>query len=98
VQQARLVAAGVIVVLLVVGFLLRRVVVGWGSWLSVAGGMLARLIVGVVFAWTAVRAAERGGVWFSVLAVILGLLAVAVFAMIAVMTWGLVKFGPNSET
>jgi hypothetical protein len=87
-----------IIVLLVAGFLLRRFGVEWGSWLSLLGGMLASVIVGVVFAWTAGRASERGGVWFSALAVVVALLAVASFAMVAVTTWALVKVGPNSET
>lgn len=97
-QRAGLVVGGMIVVLLVAGFLLRRFGIVWGSWLSLLGGMLARVIAGVVFALTAIRAAERGGVWYSALAVGLGLLAVFDFAMIAVMTWGLVKFGSNPET
>jgi hypothetical protein len=98
VQQAGLVAAGLIIVLLVAGFLLSRSGVEWGPWLSVLGGMLARASVGVVFAWTAIRAAERGGLWFSAVAVVVALLAVASFAMIALMTWALVKLGPNPET
>src|ERR1700712_1548117 len=97
-QQAGLVLAGLIVVLLVAGFLLDRFGVGWGSWLSLLGGMLARVIAGVVFALTAMRAAQRGGIWFSVLAFVLGLLAVFDFAILAVMTWGLAKFGPDPET
>ena len=97
-QQAGLVAGGSIIVLLAAGFLLRRIGVAWGWWLSLVGGMLARAIAGVVFAWTALRAAERGGVWFWALAVGLALLAVADVAMIAVMTWGLVKFGPNPDS
>ena len=60
--------------------------------------MLARMIAGVVFAWTAIRAAERGGIWFSALAVGLGLLAATDFVITALMTWGLIKFGPNPET
>lgn len=88
-QGAGLVAFGVIVVLLTAGFLLRRFGVEWGSWLSLLGGMLARAIAGVVFAWTAVRASERGGVSFTALAVALGLLALADFAMIAAMTWAI---------
>jgi hypothetical protein len=97
-QQAGLVSAGLIIVLLVAGFLLDRFGVDWGSWLSLLGGMIARVIAGVVFALTAMRAAQRGGIWFSALASILGLLAVFDFAILAVMTWGLVKFGPNPET
>ena len=93
-----LIAGGVIVVLLVAGFSLGRFGVAWGSWLSLVGGMLARAIAGVVFAWTAFQAAERGGVWFSALAVVLGLLAVFDFAMIAALTWALVKSGPTPET
>jgi hypothetical protein len=98
VEQLGLAAAGLIVVLLVVGFLLRRFGAEWGSWLSLSGAMLARVGAGVVFAWSAMRAAERGGVWFSALAVGLALVAVADFVMIAVMTWALLKFGPNPET
>jgi hypothetical protein len=98
VQQAGLLAAGLIILLFLAGFLLSGLGVEWGSWLSLLGGMLARLIAGVVFALAAIRAAERGGVWYSALAVVLCLLAVFDFAMIAVMTWALVKFGPNPET
>jgi hypothetical protein len=98
VQQSALVLGGVIIVLLAAGFVLGRFGVEWGSWLSLLGGMLARVIAGVVFALTAMRAAERGGVWFSALALVLGLLALFDFAILAVMTWGLVKFGPNPET
>jgi len=97
VRQAGLVLAGLIIVLFVAGFLLVRFGVEWGSWLSLLGGMLARVIAGVVFALTAMRAAERGGVWFSAVASLLGLLAAFDFAILAVMTWGLVKFGPNPE-
>lgn len=97
-QQAGLVLGGLVIVLLVAGLLLGRFGVESGSCLTLLGGMLARLIAGLVLALTALRAAERGGVWFSALALVLGLLAVFDFAMLAVMTWGLVKFGTNPET
>lgn len=96
-QHAGFVLAGLIIALLATGWLLRRFGVEWGAWFSLAGSMLARVIAGVVFALIALRAAERGGIWFGALAVVLGFLALFDFTVLAVMTWGLVRFGPNPD-
>jgi hypothetical protein len=55
--------------------------------------MLARLGASLVFAWTAVQAAERGGIWFGALAVAMGVLALAGFALLGLLTWGLLQYG-----
>jgi len=98
VQLAGLTAFCVIVVLLLAGFVLRRIGIDRGSWLSLLGGMLARVIAGVALGWAALRAADKGGIWFASLAVVLGLLAVADFALLGLMTWGVLKYGPDPET
>jgi hypothetical protein len=55
--------------------------------------MLARLGASLAFAWTAVRAAERGGVWFGALAAAMGVLALSGFALLGLLAWGLLKHG-----
>jgi hypothetical protein len=59
--------------------------------------MLARLVASLAFAWTAVGAAEHGGVWFWALAVALGVLALAGFALLGLLTWGLLKYGIDAD-
>jgi hypothetical protein len=98
VQQAGLIAFSVVVGLMLIGSVLRRIGIDQGSWLSLFGGMLARVIAGVAFGWSAVRSAERGGIWFASLAVVLGFLAVADFVFLGLMTWGVVKYSPNPDT
>ena len=96
-QHTGFVLAGSIVALLATGWALRRFGAKWGSWVSVAGSMLARVVAGVIFALTAMRAAGRAGLGFIALAIVLGFLAFFDFAMLAVMAWGLAKFGPDPD-
>lgn len=87
----------VLVSLWLTGRVLQRFGVRWGLWFSLLGGMLLRLVASLVFAWTAVGAAERGGVWFGALAVALGVLALAGFALLALLTWGWLKYRNAEE-
>ena len=77
--------------------MLQRFGIRWGAWFSFLAGMLARLVASLVFAWTAVRAAERGGIWFGALAVALGVLALLGFALLGFLTWGSLKYGIDAE-
>jgi hypothetical protein len=80
------------------GTILRRLGVAWGARVSLFAGLLARLVAALVFALTAVQAVERGGVWFDVLAVLMGVLAFAGLAVTGLTTWGLLRYdGDVSE-
>jgi hypothetical protein len=82
---------------LLLGWVLRRVGVGWGRVISFSGGSLVRATAGFVLAWTAVAAADRDGVWFWFLAVVLGLVALATLALEGFRAWGALKFGVGDE-
>jgi len=44
---------------------------------------------------TAVRAVQRGGVWFGALAVAMGALALGLFTVVWLLAWGLLKYGTD---
>jgi hypothetical protein len=54
-----------------------------GALISFFAGLLAKLAGGLVLAWTAVGAAERGGVWYGALAAALGVIALGMLALSA---------------
>jgi len=58
----------IIVGAILVGRTLDRRGIAWGGWLSLFAGILLRLWAGLIVAWSAVRAAELGGVWWGALA------------------------------
>ncbi len=87
----------VVVIALVVGWALRRFGSPWGSRVTLAANTVLRIVVGCVFAATAVRAAERGGVFFVALAVLLFILALASFAIAGIIVWGIAKYGVDDE-
>jgi hypothetical protein len=54
---------------------------------------LMRVTAGLVLGWTALEAANHGGVWYSVLAALLGVLALAILAIEGLRVWGVLKYG-----
>lgn len=82
---------GVIVAGLIGGSVLRRLGVTWGATISFSAGLLARLIASLVFASIAVRAAERGGVWFEILALFTAVLAVVSLGLTGLQAWAWLK-------
>jgi hypothetical protein len=97
VRLAGLILFCVFVSALLTGWVLKRFGNRWGAWFSFVGGMLGRLVASLVFAWTAVRAADWGGVWFGALEVALSFLALAGFALFGFLTWGLLKYGIDAD-
>jgi hypothetical protein len=87
------IVAVVVVAALSLGSALGRRGSPWGRRLSLSAGLLLRLLAGFVFALEALRAGERGGAWFVAIAVILGVLAAATFALAGLVLWGVAKFG-----
>lgn len=96
-QLAGLILLCVIVSALLTGWALQRFGIRSGAWLSFLAGMLARLGASLVFAWTAVQSAERGGIWFGALAVAMGVLALAGFALLGFLSWGLLRYGMDPK-
>ena len=78
---------------LLLGWVLRRLGVIWGALVSFSAGFLIRSGAGVLLAWTAVQAAERGGVGFGVLAAALGLLALGVLVLEGTRVWAALNYG-----
>jgi hypothetical protein len=78
---------------LLLGWLLRQVGVGWGRVISFFGGSVVRFTAGVIFAGIAVASADRGGIWYWVLAALLGLLALCVLALEGFRVWAVLKYG-----
>jgi hypothetical protein len=97
VRSAGLILFCVIVAALLAGWTLRRLGFAWGVWLSLVAGVLARVVTTVVFSVLAVRAAERGGIWFAALALASGVLALATLAFAGLLTWGVLKYGIDPE-
>jgi len=93
VQLTGLILLCVILSGLLTGWALQRFGIRSGAWFSLLAGMLARLGASLAFAWTAVRAAEQGGIWFWALAVAMGVLALAGLALLGLLTWGLLRYG-----
>jgi predicted permease len=89
VQRAAFVVVVLTVGLLLVGWLLARRGAAWGTRISLLGGIVARAAGGCVAALSCVRAAERGGVWFSTLAILLGAISLSMFAFAGFFTWAL---------
>jgi len=77
------------------GWALQRFGFRSGKWLSLLNGMVARLAAGVLLTLTAVRAVQRGGVWFAALAVAMGALALGLFTVVWLLAWGLLKYGTD---
>jgi hypothetical protein len=75
----------------------RRVGVLWGALVSFSAGLPIRSGAGLLLAWTAVQAAERGGIWFVVLAAALGLLALGVLALEGIRAWAALKYGLSED-
>jgi hypothetical protein len=92
-QLAALVVVGVVALAFVLGWVLRRLGSTWGIQLPFYAGILARLFAGLILAWSAVRAASRGGFWFAALGVGLGVIALGTLALTAFLMWGLIKYG-----
>jgi hypothetical protein len=97
VRLAALILLCVVVGALLVGSVLRRLGVAWGALISFSAGLLARLAGGLVLAGVAVRAAERGGVWYGALAAALGLLALGMLVLVGLLAWGVLKYGIDPE-
>jgi hypothetical protein len=97
VRLGALILLCVIVGALLVGSVLRRLDVAWGALISFFAGLLAKLAGGLVLVWTAVGAAERGGVWYGALAAALGVLALGMLALVGFLAWGVLKYGIDAE-
>jgi hypothetical protein len=93
VRLAALILFCLVVGALLVGSVLRRLGVARSALISFVAGLLLRLGAGLVLAWTAFGAAERGGVWFGALAAALGVLAVGTLLLVGFLAWGLLKYG-----
>jgi hypothetical protein len=78
---------------LLLGWVLRRLGVVWGALISFSAGLLVRSGAGLLLAWTAVLAAERGGIGFGVLAGALGLVALGVLVLEGIRVWAALKYG-----
>jgi hypothetical protein len=78
---------------LLLGWLLRHVGVGLGRLISFSAGSLVRFTGGLVLAGVGVMAADRGGIWYWVLAALLGLLALLTLALEGLRVWGVLKYG-----
>jgi len=90
-QVALLIVAAIALLGLLLGSLLRRFGSPLGFWISFAAQTLLRLITGVIFAATAVVAAQKGGLWFIVLAVVMAAMAAFAFAVSALLIWAVRK-------
>jgi hypothetical protein len=97
VQLTELIVLCVVVAAFLLGCVFRRRESVWGARLPLFAGIVARLAASLVVAWIAVRAAERGGVWFTALAVALGVVAIGTFALAGLLVWGLIKYGSRVE-
>lgn len=78
---------------LLLGWVLRRLGVVWGALISFSAGLLIRSGAGLLLAWTAVQAAERGGIRFAVLSAALGLIALGVLVLEGIRAWAARKYG-----
>jgi hypothetical protein len=87
VRLAGFILLGVITVGWVTGSALRRFGVAWGATVSFFAVLLARLGAALVVASIAVRAAQRGGVWFDLLALFMAVLAVFGLGLTGVLAW-----------
>ena len=87
----------IIVGAILVGRTLDRRGIAWGGWLSLFAGILLRLWAGLIVAWSAVRAAELGGVWWGALAGVLGAGGLVILAFAGLLVWGLLKYGIDDE-
>jgi hypothetical protein len=96
VRLAHLILFGVIVGGLIVGSVLGRLGVAWGTWISLLAGLLARLTAAGIFALMAVAAAERGGAWYG-LAAALAALALGTLGLVGLLAWGVLKYGIDLE-
>jgi len=90
-QVALLIVAAIALLGLLLGSLLRRFGSPLVFWISFAAQTLLRLITGVIFAATAVVAAQKGGLWFIVLAVVMAAMAAFAFAVSALLIWAVRK-------
>jgi hypothetical protein len=96
-QVALLIVAAIALLGLLLGSLLRRVGSPLGFWISFSAQTLLRLTVGVFFAATAVVAAQEGGFWFIVLAVVMAALAASMFALTGIHIWVARKYGVQRD-
>jgi hypothetical protein len=87
VRLAGFILLGAIIVGWVIGSALRRFGVAWGATVSFSAVLLARLGAALVFASIAVQAAQRGGVWFDLLALFMAVLAVFGLGLTGVFAW-----------
>jgi hypothetical protein len=87
--------AGLVVVAVIVGTWLLGSIVHlgshrWGTVLQVSAAFVSRLGAAAVFAWFAIRSAERGGPWLA-LAALFAVLALAGFAISGLTIWALIS-------
>lgn len=82
---------------LLLGWVLRRLGVVWGALVSFSAGLLIRSGAGLVLAWTAVQAAQRGGIGLGALAAALGLLALGVLVLEGIRAWAALKYGLSED-
>jgi hypothetical protein len=97
VRLAALILLGSVAVVLVLGWILRRLGSIWGARLPVFAGIAVRVAAGLTLAREAVHAAERGGVGFTALAVTVGLIALGTLAFTGLLAWGLVTYGLDDK-
>ena len=82
---------------LVLGWMLGRLGVLRGRVVSFSGGVVLRLLAGVVIAWTAVTAATHDGLWLRLLAVPLGLLALGTLMLEGFRVWAALKYEVSED-
>jgi hypothetical protein len=97
VHLADLILLGSVAVVLVLGWILRRLGSIWGVRLPLFAGIPVRVAASLILAWEAVHAAERGGVWFTALAIAVGLVALGTLAFTVLLTRGLLRYDSDAK-
>jgi hypothetical protein len=82
---------------LLIGWALGRAGIRWAPWISFAAGSLIRTTGGLLLAASTVVAAAHGGIWYWMLAALLGVLALFYLAFEAFRIWAVSRYGIGGE-
>jgi Na+/melibiose symporter-like transporter len=89
-REAVLIIIAVAVGLWLLSYVVERRSKRWGARLQAFAALLARLVSAGIFAWVAIEAAQRGGVWLA-LSALCAVVALFGFAFSGLLLWALVR-------
>src|SRR5437762_10836728 len=92
-ERAGVILFAVVTGAAIIGWVLTKRGSSWGQRGSIFTGIAARLVMGVAFAYGAVRAEAHRGVFFQMLAASLAVLALTTIALAGFLLWGVMKYG-----